>query len=441
MEQNAYCQDSPGASPPEGAAASEVDQDQVRQLTEDLRSDQFTIRELASERIFVMGHTVLPMLRDCRRKSSDVEQIDRLDHIIEALAEQDLETRIHNFLKGGDADLDNWPEVEKWFGDSPRVRELFVDLYREHPYLVESLGGTPQQLSIGLSRVRRTLIERGVGAREMPQRIDLLALLLPMSEPNFDAGPQYDAIVVTILQSYQANDLRNDVAFSKPFMRMMAGWMTDSDINVREQVLRLALQWKMDIGLNLALETLKTNPDPILLCRCIQTISRQGNRDHLVLLSHYVNDPTVVFRGRYRGISSGEVQVGDVAAAAIAVLSSVPVTQIGFAEPAEHEVFGIIFEELVVPQKAIPEPDNGTEKEDASDGKKADQPDEQPAEFVPPGFGVQPRTIEEIQELRRQNERRAAARIEIHAKAMALVPEDDTRLPAQSPEAQSPEKS
>lgn len=440
---NAFCQD-PAAVAGEDesieSGPSGMLPGQVGRLVEDLRSDQFAVREQVSEQIFQLGHTVLPVLRNLRRGSSDVEQTDRLDRIIEALAEQDLESRIHIFLKGGEADLDNWSEVEKWFGDSPRVREFFVDLYREHPYLVESLGGTPQQLAIGLSRVRRRLMERGVGASETPQRIDLMALLLPMNEPNFKAGPQYDLIVASLLQLYPANDLRNDVVFSGPFMQMVNRWMSESDLVIREQVLRLALQWKMEIGLKLALETLKLDPDPVLLCRCIQAISRQGNRDHIVLLARYVSDPTVVFRRRYGGVAGGEVQVGDVAAAAIAFLSSVPVTEIGFAEPAEHEVFGIIYEELVVPQKKLPgagdeaEKDDEAKKDDEADEKNDGNADNIPKEFVPPRFGPQPKTWQEIEELKRQSERREAARVDIHLKAMSLVPESEDQPPAQPPE-------
>ena len=74
------------------------------------------------------------------------------------------------------------------------------------------------------------------------------------------------------------------------------------DLSIREQVLRLALQWKMDIGLTLAIETLKQNPDPILLCRCMQAIARQGTPKHAVLLAAHIHDPTVVFQKRYLGV-------------------------------------------------------------------------------------------------------------------------------------------
>ena len=401
--------------------------DEIRQLVDGLRSDQFAIREECSERLFTLGHEALPLLKSTRRGGSDAEQNDRLDRIIHALSEQDLEMRIHSFLKGGDAELENWPEVKKWFGDSPRVRQLFVDLYREHPELVARLGGTPQQLSIGLSRVRRRLMERGVGPRETPQRVDLVALLLPMVEPNFQADPQYDVIVSSLLQYYPVNDFRNDEALGQPLMRLVTSWMGKSHLSVREQVLRLALKWELEIGLKLALDTITGNPDPILLCRCMQTLARQGKPEHARLLSRYLNDSTVVFRRRHRnlqGVYGSDVQVGDVAAASIAYLASVPVMEIGFAEPAEHEVFGIIYEELVVPMKLIESDSDEDGKEETEEEPKAAEPDD-PRLRDPFPFGQRTPTWEQMQELNEQARRRDAMRKEIRAKALELVPKSD----------------
>jgi hypothetical protein len=414
---------SPKASAMPAAVPAEREfEEQVRELVDGLRDDEFARREEASEKLFQLGHAALPILRSNRRQIGDVEQTDRLDRIIDSLAKQDLDSRINAFLQGGPSELENWPELEKWFGDSPRVRELFVDLYREHPYLVESLGGTPQELSIGLSLVRRRLMERGVGPRETPQRIDLLALLLPMTKEGFNADQQYDLIVTQLLQLYPANEFRNDQVFGEPFMRIVTQWMAESDLNIREPVLRLTLLWKMEIGLPLALKTLSQTEESDIVARCMQVIARQGNREHLVRLAGYLDDPAVVFRKRYLGGSGGEVQVGDVAAAAIAFLSSVPVTEIGFAEPAEHEIFGIIFEELVVPLKEVA-PKRLPDREIPGGNDKLDRAVPEPEERIgEDGFGVGPESWEQLRELHDQVRRREAARAEIHRKALQLVP-------------------
>ena len=255
--------------------------------------------------------------------------------------------------------------------------------------------------------------------RDTPLRLDLIALLLPMMDPNFDAEAHYDSLVVSRLQLYPANEFRTDQVFGKPIMRMITQWMSDCDMSVRSQVLPLALQWKLKIGLPLALKTLKEDPNPVLRCRCMQAIARQGTREDAVLLSRYLNDSTIVFRKPYPGMLATEVQVGDVAAASIAYLSSVPVTEIGFVEPAEHDIFGIIFEELIVPLKELPEKD-GDEKEKEKEKEKEDELDDL---IIPNGFGRRPLSWKDVKQMQTEARQREAARIEIHQNAMKLVPQ------------------
>ncbi|MCO8120812.1 hypothetical protein NHH03_03610 [Stieleria sp. TO1_6] len=432
----AFAGEPPTAQKPEKSSQTKSDQlaERVTELVQQLRSVRFAQRENATEMLYQLGHATLPALRKIRDQKVDAEQTDRLNRIIDSLAEQDLESRIQSFLRGGEADLDNWPKLEHWFGDSPRVRELYVELYRMHPELVEALGGSRQQLTLGMNLVKRRLMERGVSTREMPRRVDLIALLLPMTEPGFDAGIEYDVIVAQLLQRYQVNDFHADPVIGEPFQRMVALWMTQSDENIREQVLRLALQWKLDVGLRLALKTVQQTPNPIVLARCMQAIARQGNRDHIPVLAPFLNDPRIVFRKPYLGPRGGDVQVGDVAAAAIAFLSDVPVTELGFAEPAEHDIFGIIYEELVipVPPERNRKADDTAEDKDGADDLEADALDIESIEGLGQFEDELPKIEILSKSLQRLNQRRASARAEIHAKALKLVPQNDRGAPEKS---------
>lgn len=404
-----------------GAAAGQSKQ--VAAWIDDLRSDSFAVRELASEKLFGLGHQVLGQLRQAKQVSHDAEQSERLDQIIATLAEDDLELRIEKFLRGGEAELENWEEVEKWFGDSPRVREMFVDLYREHPVLVKSLDGTPQELSLGLSLVHRRVVDRSSVQSGASRRTDLIAMLLAMTKPNLNADTQYDLVVVLLLQMHSAYEFRRDPVFGEPFGRLVSRWMSKSDQGVRSKVLRLALDWEMDVALPLALKTLDEKPDPELLCRCMQAIAKQGEKTDAARLGKYLDDDTTVFRPQYLGGNGGEVQVGDVAAAVIAHLFDMPVTELGFSKPAEHPVLGIFYEELAIP--VDPESDD-------KQGDEASDRDDELLERLPPG-GLdnlppqQRRTWQRFQQLREANLRREATRREIREKAKALL----SKLPAE----------
>jgi hypothetical protein len=168
----------------------------------------------------------------------------------------------------------------------------------------------------------------------------------------------------------------------------------------------------------------------------MQTISRQGTREHAVLLAAYINDPTVVFQKRYLGVRGGEVQVGDVAAASIALLNSVPVTEIGFAEPAEHPIFGIIYEELVVPLKVPTKSVGGDEDDDSNDDNDGDTAESADDKFLDEDdlTPLQPGDLspKEIARLIEHAKRREAARVEIRLRALQLVPSAPAEAPQKS---------
>lgn len=425
--------------PIEGGSVAGQDTDSessVRRWIDDLRSDSFAVRETASEKLFQTGYVALEPLREARKKSQDAEQLERLSQIISTLAEQSLELRIKRFLRGGESDLENWDEVETWFGDSPRVRELYIDLYREHPYVVECLDGTAQERSLALSMVRRRVLDRSTVNASGPRRTDLIAMLLVMTQPDYNADTLYDRIVVSLLQVHSAYEFRSDPIFGDAFGRMVSQWMSESDLSLRVEVLHLALDWKMEVALPLALKSLDQNPDPELICRCMQAIARQGQKKHAARLAEYLDDSTVVYRPQYLGGHGGDVQIGDVAAAAIARLFDMSVTEIGFARPAEHEVLGIFYEELSIPANkpgekpvASDEPDAQEDTEEvpgADSDSEADSPP-LPMEALD-GTPVQdPRTWKQFQRLREASLRREAARQEIRAKARELV----SKLPAE----------
>ncbi|KAA5541025.1 hypothetical protein FYK55_19190 [Roseiconus nitratireducens] len=351
----AAAESNPSASGPaeaatqaEQASAAQL-QSRAQRLIESLGGKRFAERERASEQLYQLGFRTLPMLREALQRTDDQEQSARLSRLITTLREVDLEARIESFLRGEDAELENWPALRKWFGDSPRVREIFVELYREHPQLVESLGGTPQELMLAMAEVKSNLVDKGVGRQIPPGKVDLIALLLPMTDPNFPAYGEYDRIVVSLMQLYTAKEFLRDRVLGDSFRKLVSAWMLKSHLSSREGVLRLALEWELDIAMRLARETLAANPDPELLARCLQTIARLGAPADAALVARYLDDGRVVVQKRFLGQAGGDIEVGDVAAATIARLMSVPVTEIGFAVPAEHDIFGIIYEELMIP--------------------------------------------------------------------------------------------
>ncbi|MEM6470684.1 MAG: hypothetical protein AAF802_14090, partial [Planctomycetota bacterium] len=303
----------------------------IEQWIDDLGNDQFAKREYASEQLFRQGHLVLPKLRTALRSSNDPEQRERLRQIATVLSDQFLDLRIQSFLEGDLQQLENWDRMEQWFGDSPKIRELFVDLYREFPEMVRSLDGDARELAAGLLGVNQQISRRGAPAFRASPRIDLVALLLPLMQPNCKRDTRYDVLIISSLQGVRGDELQEDPAFGQPLRKMVSKWMKGSNFGVREAALELAMEWDLEIAFPLAIETLDLRPDPDLLCRCMQVLAKQGKKADAQRLLPYLDRNEEILRPLYAGNRSDELLVGDVAAATVGRLCGKKLTELGFA--------------------------------------------------------------------------------------------------------------
>ena len=299
-----------------GIVASE----NVKELVLRLGSQRFSERELASEQLFQMGPRILAELRYSRPSAIGQERQMRLDFLIDALAEDDRENRIKQFLEGDDSQLKNWSELKKWFGDSRRVREMFVELYREYPSMIEALGGTPQEISFAALAVRNELIlnTRG-GPRRAIRRTDSVAMLLPLTDPNCRLAGELDQDVVTLLSMPIARDFQRDPALGESYRSLVSFWMKDCSLPSRELALRLTLMWDLPVGKQIAAKTLDENPPPDLLARCLQTLARKGGKEQISVMERFLDDQRIAKRRSFIGQRYNDVLVSDVASAMIAL--------------------------------------------------------------------------------------------------------------------------
>ncbi|MEL6109372.1 MAG: hypothetical protein AAFU85_25475 [Planctomycetota bacterium] len=321
----------------------------VDELIDALNSNRFQKRENAAEELVELGRGVLPILQKRQRRGLKPEQATRLNMIISALEQSGLESRIEAFLDGQPADLDNWDSFEKWFQDSPRSRELFVELLRNYPRIVLKLDGDAMQIDDALrATIEQMSRERVGGAREVT-RADLLALLLPAASAEYRADVLVEMYLLSWFHRSVGRELRNDRQWGEPFLRLVAEWMRKTSLGNRSRVLHRALDWQMDLAKPLAIQTLNQNPDPELTARCLQCLARQGVPKDALIVARYLDDDRSLVTVRSMSGSLLSIEVGDVAAASIGFLKSVPVVDLGFAEPIEHPTFGIVYEQIRFP--------------------------------------------------------------------------------------------
>ncbi|OUT54359.1 MAG: hypothetical protein CBB71_22670 [Rhodopirellula sp. TMED11] len=360
----------------------QLSDDEAQSLIDALASGSFDQREQAVETLLQADYSVTKALREAMRASGDAEQTQRIERVLQSLSKRDIQSRIQNFLSGKSDDLDNWPVFKDNFGDSPRSRLAYVDLVRQTPEIIQAIGGQPFQLALAINHRAQRINANRNQLLTMPTRAETLAMLLPVTQDNFPGGAQYDSQMVYVLSfSDVADRLMTDPDLGDGFRKLVTQWIGQSDAIVRSPALTMAARWNLDNALPLARKTLGNATSLSALTRGMQIIAIKGDNDDLRRLRPYLHDASVIVQRFNAGDTRGNVQLRDLAAATIAKRCSVPIVEIGFAQPAEHDELGIVVQELVVPLADLPEP--GKIKD--ADPPATEQPATEPANDTPPG--------------------------------------------------------
>ena len=129
----------PPASPPKP--------EQIARLITELGSEEFTVRESATETLTRIGLPAFTAL-EAAATHSDREVRYRSQRILGLIREQDLKRRLEAFLSGkeaeGDYPLPGWTRFKKTYGDEAQTRSLFVEMQRAEPDLLRALEEGPR---------------------------------------------------------------------------------------------------------------------------------------------------------------------------------------------------------------------------------------------------------------------------------------------------------
>ncbi|MEM7457260.1 MAG: hypothetical protein AAF456_23155, partial [Planctomycetota bacterium] len=109
--------------------------EEIRQLIEQLGSDEYQMRTMAFNRLVDIGTPTVPFLEEARL-SGDSEIRLNAARILSLIEQKAFEQRMDNFLAGkldGDTEtLEGWPEFASIAGDGGSSRELFARIYEQY---------------------------------------------------------------------------------------------------------------------------------------------------------------------------------------------------------------------------------------------------------------------------------------------------------------------
>ncbi|NND98714.1 MAG: hypothetical protein HKN47_15445, partial [Pirellulaceae bacterium] len=335
--------------------------DEALQWIESLASSEFAKRELAADNLLNIGAPVVPLLRESLQRTDDPEVQVRSKALIAQLKDGDFEARIAAFSDGHDIDFEGWPVFRIIFGESSKSRDIFIQLLRDYPELIESFQGKPRDRAIAMQSVMGKLIDNKL--RRPPAELtvaDAVALLLPVSDEQVPLTEGYERQMMMVLRMAPANRAPKDPKIGPAFQGLVNAWVSRSTLGNRESVFNFALQADLYTAYPLAIKTLEETDHPQVLVNAMQVIARFGREEDTPLIARYLDDKRALSVLMFqRGVQS-RTELGDAAMATIAILHGTRLVDLGFPATAEHKKLGFIYEDLVY---SIEDEEKGTAKE------------------------------------------------------------------------------
>lgn len=328
-------------SPPERATAG-ANSEQIDTLVRDLGSDQFSIRQRATRELIALGIVARDALERATR-SSDAEVRTRARAILRSVRESDFQDRLAAFSADFDGSLNrslpSWEQFSTEFGAGRAARQLFVEMQRAEPALLEAFAEGNKPASDALAERTEQLL--GGGGDPLTALGTQASLLFVASAEGVDVthlGSMniYSYVVQSMYQRHRKSPLWPAV-----LRRIVGRWLSkDNAPAVAARNLVFAAQVEMASEALTIAERILTSGDSAANSRqmAILVLARFGQRSQGAILEELLDDATPCGVAQARDPASKqksfqrvELQIRDVALAALLYLNEQDLRDYGFS--------------------------------------------------------------------------------------------------------------
>jgi len=304
------------------------------------------VREKASRQLIALGIVTRDALERATRQQ-DAEVRARARAILEVVCESDFQNRLAAFSADYDGRLKQtlpaWDQFSAQVGDGRLSRQLFVEMQRAEPELLEAMAEGPKPASAALAdRTEQLLAGRG----------ETLSMLGTQASLLFVAGAEgvevsqlgsLNVYPYIVQSAYQRN--RKSPLWPGPLKKIVGNWLAKDDTPeavVRNLVFATDLELK-DEALTIAMRILSSGDSPAKSrMLAIRSVAIFGGPSQRPILEKLLADATSC--GMVQAVDASqpvEQQVRDVALAALLHLTGQNLTEYGFgsAEPYGQDAF------------------------------------------------------------------------------------------------------
>jgi hypothetical protein len=300
-------------------------EDRVTGLIKQLGSEEFTVRESASEELTKIGLAAFASL-EAAATNPDREVRFRAQRILGMIRELDLQRRLDAFLSGketpGEYPLPGWTRFKKSYGDDGQTRQMFVDIQKADPELMRAMeeGARPAAEMLGQRTLQhQQAMQFGVQQLSLSQ---ITAMLFVTAEEDVSLPAQTMSMIFNYCNQQALRDALNNEKKKEIPRKMVGSIIRRSEDWAAYQAMILAANYSLPEGLVPALKILNNqgNRVPHMSQYALLTVARLGDESHLPLVEKLLEDKSVVTRMQENKVI-WDVQVRDAALATAVLLT------------------------------------------------------------------------------------------------------------------------
>jgi hypothetical protein len=311
----------------EPTAKPAADATRIATLIARLASEEFTEREAASDELARIGLPAFSALEGAALHP-DREVRYRAIRVLSQIRELDLQRRLEAFLAGkddqGEYPLPGWSRFAKAYGDTEKSRQLFVELQRADPEVMQSIEKGPREAADVVSQ--RTIQHQQAlqaGQRQQMTLGQVTALVFVAAEADVPLPPNTMAMVLSYCMQPAMREVMIQSSKSEVPRKMLGSAIRNSDESAAPQAMNLAMEFNLADGLVPAEKILKADGAriPYMSQYALMTVARLGDASHLPLVEKLLDDKSVVTRRQENNKPVQELQVRDAALATAVLLT------------------------------------------------------------------------------------------------------------------------
>ncbi len=318
------------------SSAGEPDEKkQIATWIEQLGSDSFRLREEAMAALIAIGDPIEKRVR-AAFGNQDPEVRYRSRNVLRSIASNQLAKRRLAFLEGDIQKLkinaQSWQRYSQLIGNTRKSRELFLQMQIAGADLLDEAEKNPGSCAQLISQMylEDAQMRRFGGQGMDPGRVAAMVFIAGDKRVPLDATATSRS--VSLLYRYRTHFDEDATAFRQ----LLGHWMTSkaTAISQQYQFLRLAQQYQLKEGVELARKMLNAGGSSSYRVQAMLTLGKLGTRDDVAFLEKQTaNNSTVASTGNKTMRKT--CKLGDIALAMCVVLSEQKLADFGFQNVQE----------------------------------------------------------------------------------------------------------